>query len=170
MVEHEETMTESSVVKRIQRQPPKASKSPEFVETESDDSDDEEEEQEPVVKRIQKLTKKASKSAKLANTDREDSDDDKEEKESVFKTVPKFSWLVEIDPENSRDSDTEDTLRAMGNPIDKSLEVGKNEEEPVLKKGIYRSENISHVVKFDINYLKKVLTSSGVEKHKKRGN
>ena len=39
MVQHEETMTESSVVKRAKRQPQKAPKFSGFVETESDDSD-----------------------------------------------------------------------------------------------------------------------------------
>ena len=51
MVHHEETVTESTVVKRIQRHPQKAPKSPEFVETESDDSDDAEKEQKPVLKK-----------------------------------------------------------------------------------------------------------------------
>ena len=39
---HEETVTETLVVKRAQRQSKKAPKSPEFVKMESDDSDDEE--------------------------------------------------------------------------------------------------------------------------------
>ena len=52
----------------------------------------------------------------------------------------------------------------MGFPIDKSLEVGKNEEEPVFKKGIYKGKKISCVAKFDTNYLKKILTSSGADK------
>ena len=128
---HEETVTESSVVKRTQRQPQKAPNSPEFVETESDDSDDDDddddEERKPMIKRILTLPRKAPKSPKL----------------------------VKADPEDSGDSDTEDTLRAMGFPIDKFLEVGKNEEEPVLKKGIYRGKQISYVAKLDTNYLKK---------------
>ena len=58
----------------------------------------------------------------------------------MVKKAPKSLELVETDPEDSGDSDTEDILRAMGFPIDKSLEVVKNEEEPVLKKGIYRGK------------------------------
>ena len=42
MVQHEETMTESSVVKRAKRQPQRVPIFPGFVETESDDSDDDE--------------------------------------------------------------------------------------------------------------------------------
>ena len=61
----------------------------------------------------------------------------------------------------------EDTLRALGFPIDKSLEVGKNEEELVLRKGIYRGKKILYVAKFDINYLKKMLTLSGIDKKTK---
>ena len=41
-------------------------------------------------------------------------------------------------------------------PIDKSLEVGKNEEDPALKK------------RFNTNYLKKMWTSSGAGKQKKK--
>ena len=41
----------------------------------------------------------------------------------------------------------------MDFPIDNSLEVGKNEEEPVLKKEIYRGEKRSYLAKFDTNYL-----------------
>ena len=55
-------------------------------------------------------------------------------------------------------------LRVMGFPIDKSLEVGKNEEELVPRKGIYRDKKISYVAKFDANYLTKMLTSSGIDK------
>ena len=58
MVQHEETVTESFVVKRKQRQTQKVPKLPEFVETESDDSDnEEEEEQEPAVRQPQKAPK-----------------------------------------------------------------------------------------------------------------
>ena len=60
MVQHEETVTESSVVKRTQRQPQKGLKSPEFVKTESDDSDDDDAEEEPVVKRTQTFPKKST--------------------------------------------------------------------------------------------------------------
>ena len=49
IVQHEETVTEGFVVKRTQRQPQKAPKSPEFVETESDDSDYDDEERKPMV-------------------------------------------------------------------------------------------------------------------------
>ena len=69
MVQHEETATESSVVKKIQRQPQKVPNSPEFVDTESDDSDNYDKEQEPAEKIMQKLTKKAPKSPKPADTD-----------------------------------------------------------------------------------------------------
>ena len=41
---------------------------------------------------------------------------------------------VETGPEDSGDSDTEDTLRATGIPIDKSLEVDKNGEGLFFKK------------------------------------
>ena len=53
-----------------------------------------------------------------------------------MKKAPKSPRLVETDPKNSGDSDIENNLRAMDFPIDKSLEVGKHKEEPVLKKGI----------------------------------
>ena len=46
----QQTVTERPVVKRAQKQPQKVPKSPEFVETESDDSDNNDEEEEPVVK------------------------------------------------------------------------------------------------------------------------
>ena len=62
MVQHKKTVTESLVVKRIQRQPQQAPKSPEFVKTKSDDSDDDDEGRKPMVKRIQTLPKKAPKS------------------------------------------------------------------------------------------------------------
>ena len=54
----------------------------------------------------------------------------------------------------------------MGFPI-KSLEVGKNEEELVLRKEIYRGKKILYVAKFDTNYLKEMLTLSGVDKKTK---
>ena len=41
----------------------------------------------------------------------------------------------------------------MGFPIDNSLEVSKNNEESVLKKGIYEAKEISYIGKFDTNYL-----------------
>ena len=53
----------------------------------------------------------------------------------MVKNVPKSLGLVKADSKESEDSDTENTLRAMSFPINKSLEVGKNEEEPVLKNG-----------------------------------
>ena len=46
----QQMVTERFVVKKTQRQPQKASKSPEFVDTDSDDSDDDSEEQKPSVK------------------------------------------------------------------------------------------------------------------------
>ena len=105
-----------------------------------------------VVKRIQRQPQKATKPQSLSKQNPDDSDDDDEEQE---------------DPKDPGDSDTEDALRAMGFPIEKSLEVGKNEEEPVLKKGIYRGKKLSYVAKFDTNYLKKMLTSSCVDKQTK---
>ena len=69
---HEEMVTESPVVKRTLRQPKKAPKSPEFVETESHNSDDEGR----MVKRIQTLPKKAQQSPKPDNTDPDNSDDE----------------------------------------------------------------------------------------------
>ena len=59
---HEEMMTDSPVATRTLRQPKKAPKSPEFVETESHSSDDEER----MIKRIQTLLKKAQQSPKPA--------------------------------------------------------------------------------------------------------
>ena len=70
-------------------------------------------------------------------------------------------------PEDSGNSDTEDTIRAMGFPIDKSLEVGKNEKELVLRKGIYRGKKVLYVANFDTNYLKKMLTLSGIDRKTK---
>ena len=135
-VQHEEILTASPVVKRRQRHPQKAPKSPEFVKKESDDSEDDAEERKPMVKRIQILLKKAPKSPEPVKTESDDSDDDEEE-EPKMKKAPKSPGLVETDPE---DSDTEDTLKTIGFPVNKFLEVGKNEEKPALKKGIYRGK------------------------------
>ena len=44
--------------------------------------------------------------------------------------------------------------------------MGKEEEEPVLKKGYTEAKNY-HVGNIDTNYLKKMLTSSGVDKQTK---
>ena len=85
----------------------------------------------------------------------------------MIKKASKFPELAKAEPEDAGDSDIENTLRAMGFPIDKSLEVGKNKEEPVLKKGIYRGKKISYVAKFDTKYLQKMLPSSGVDKQTK---
>ena len=41
MEQHEKKMAERAIVKKIQKQPQKAPKSPEFVDIDSDDSDDE---------------------------------------------------------------------------------------------------------------------------------
>ena len=90
-----------------------------FVETESDNSDNNGEEEEPVIKRIYKLTKKAPKLPGITDT---------------------CLWDVETGPEDSEDSDTEDTLGVMGFPIDKSLEVGKNEEGLVFEKGLTKAK------------------------------
>ena len=84
-----------------------------------------------------------------------------------MKKLSKSLGLVETGPENSGDPETKDILSTTFFPIDKSLEVGKNEEEPVLKKGIYRAKKISYVAKFDTNYLKKMLTSSRIDKKTK---
>ena len=80
----------------------------------------------------------------------------------LTKKTPKVPGLrdtylrdVETGPEDSEDSGTKDNLRAMGFPIDKSLELDKNEERLVLRKGIYRVENILYVATFDTGYLKK---------------
>ena len=114
-----------------------------------------------MIKRIQTLPKKAPESPKVADTD---SGDDDEEEEPVMKKAPKSSELVKADPEDTGDSDT---LRAMCFRINKSLETDKNEEEPILKKGIYRDKKILHVARFDTNYLKKILASSGLGKQTK---
>ena len=84
-----------------------------------------------------------------------------------MKKVSKFLGDVETCPQDSEDSGTEDTLRVMGFPIDKSLEVGKNEEGLVFKKGIYRGKKISYVAKFGTNFLKKMLTSSDRDKKRR---
>ena len=55
----------------------------------------------------------------------------------------------------------------MGFSSDKYLELGKNEEGLVFKKGIYKGKKISYVVKFDTNYLRKMLTLSDIEKKTK---
>ena len=63
-----------------------------------------------------------------------------------MKKAPKSPGIVETDPESTGDSEMEDTLRAISFPIDKSLDVGKNEEEPVLKKGTYTG----NIIRFKI--------------------
>ena len=104
-----------------------------------------------MAKRIQTLSRKVRKSPKPAATDPEDSQNDDEEEVPVVKNVPKSSGLVEADPEDSGES----------------FEVGKNEEEPVLRKVIYTGKRISYFAKFDTNYLKKLLASSGINKQTK---
>ena len=52
---HEETLTESSVVKRTQSQPQKAPKSQEFVDSDNDDSDLDDSDNDDEEKRIQTL-------------------------------------------------------------------------------------------------------------------
>ena len=99
---HEKMVTESSVVKRIQRQPQKQPKSLEFVETESDVSDDDDEERKPIVKRIQTLPKKAPKSPKLVDTDPEESGDDDEEEEPVLKKATKVPKACQSRPKGTR--------------------------------------------------------------------
>ena len=59
-----------------------------------------------------------------------------------------------MDSNDSGDSEIEDTLKAMGFPIDRSLEVCK-EEEIVFKKGLYKFQKISYVAKRDTTYFKK---------------
>ena len=59
-----------------------------------------------------------------------------------------------MDTHDSGDSEIEDTLKAMGFPIDRSLEVCK-EEEIVFKKGLYKFQKISYVAKRDATYFKK---------------
>ena len=66
-----------------------------------------------------------------------------------------------MDSEDLGDLDVADSQRAMGFSIDRSLEVGK-EEEPVLKKGIYKGQKILYVAKFD--------TIIGCKQTNKRGN
>ena len=128
-VQHEEMLTASPVVKRIQRHPQKVPKSPEFVKKESDDSEDDAEERKPMVKRIQILLKNAPKSPEPVKMESNDSDNDDEEEEPKVKKAAKSLGLVETD---SEDSDTEGTLKVIGFPVNKSLKVGKNEEEPVV--------------------------------------
>ena len=66
----QQTVTESSMVKRKQRQPQKVPKSPEHVETDYLDNNGEEEE--TVVKKIHKLTKTAPKFPEFVKTDHEE--------------------------------------------------------------------------------------------------
>ena len=130
----QKSVIKRSVIKKTKRQLQKTPKSPEFLETESGDSDNNGEEEVPVIKRVHKLTKKAPSSPRLTDTGSEHSDDHDDEKEPVVKKVSKSLGLVETSPDNSGDSGTENNLKDMGFPIDNSLEVGKNEEEQVLKK------------------------------------
>ena len=76
--------------------------------------------------------------------------------------MPKSPEFVDTGP--GKDDNTEDTLKAMGFPIDKSFEIGKNKEELVLRRGIYRGKKISYVAKFDTNYLRKMMASSKEDK------
>ena len=64
--------------------------------------------------------------------------------------------LWKTDPEDSGDSGLEDTLRVMDLPINKFLEVGKEEEEPVFKTEICKGQKILYVAEFDTSYLKNV--------------
>ena len=66
--------------------------------------------------------------------------------------MPKSSEFVDTGPRHAGDSDTEDTLRAMSFSIDKLLEAGKNKEELVIRKGIYRSKKLSYVAKLYTSY------------------
>ena len=70
--------------------------------------------------------------------------------------------------EGSGVTDVQDTTTTMGFSIDKSLEVGKEEKEQVLKKGIQKGQKVSCVTKFDTGYLKKMLRSSGVDKERNK--
>ena len=53
-----------------------------------------------------------------------------------------FSEFLKKDSEDSGDSDFEDALRVMGFSMDKSLEMGK-EEDSVLTKGIFKGQQLS---------------------------
>ena len=66
-----------------------------------------------------------------------------------------------MDSEDLGDLDVADSQRAMGFSIDRSLEVDK-EEEPVLKKGIYKGQKIL--------YVAKLFTIIGCKQTNKRGN
>ena len=87
-----------------------------------------------MVKRIHKLTRKATRSPRFTDTYPEDSNKEHKEKEHVAKKASKSLGDVETIPEELADSDTEETARAMGFPIEKFLELGKNEEGIVFKK------------------------------------
>ena len=155
---HEKTVAERSAVK----QPKEAPKVPEFVDTDSDTND----EQEPVVKQATRAPKppefidtnsdtkdakepavkqrnKVPKFSKFVATDSDT--EDEEEQEPAVKQPKKGSKTpepVRMKSNVSRNSDTEDNLRALAFPIGKSLEVGKNEEKLILRKRIYRGKNI----------------------------
>ena len=73
-----------------------------------------------------------------------------------------------MESEGSGDTDVQYTTTSMGFSIDKSLEVGKEEKEQVLKKGIQKGQKVSYVTKFDTGYLKKMLRSSGVDKQRNK--
>ena len=87
-------MTERSAVKRKQRQPKKAPKTPEFFDTDSDTED--EEEQEPAVKRKQRHLQKAPKFPEFVNKDLDTED---EEEEPVVKRILKLT-KNDTDPEH----------------------------------------------------------------------
>lgn len=54
----------------------------------------------------------------------------------------------------------------MDLPINKFLEVGKEEEEPIFKTEICKGQKILYVAEFDTSYLK-MLRSLGVDKQTK---
>ena len=155
---HEKTVAERSEVK----EPKESPKVPEFVDTDSDTNDEQEpvvkqakrapkppefidtnsdtkDEKEPAVKRRNKVPKFSEFVATNSDTE------DEEEQEPAVKQPkkgPKSPGPVRMESDVSGNSDTEDNLRALVFPIDKSLEVGKNEEKLVLRKRIYRGKNI----------------------------
>ena len=117
------------------KQAKRAPKPPEFIDTNSDTKD----EKEPAVKQRNKVPK----FSEFVATD-SDTEDEEEQEPAVKqpKKGPKSPGPVRMESDVSENSDTEDNLRALAFPIDKSLEVSKNEEKLVLRKRIYRGKNI----------------------------
>ena len=131
------------------------------METESGDSDNNGDGEEPKVKRTQKLARKSANFPRLTDTDPEGLNDDNEEKEALVKKVSKSLGDVETGPEDSGDSDSKHTLGPW------IFLLINREEGLVFKKEIYRGEKILYVATFDTGYLKKMLTSSDIDKKTK---